>query len=257
MDNIKTGNLIKEARKQKGMTQKELADILHITDRAVSKWERGISAPDISLLQPLAQRLGVTVMEIITGEIAENPVAEGEKDTLKNIIDYSQNEIERKTTAFKRKFTGRITALVLAVVIILPAVNGIFWGEGFAWRCIPAYIQAEKAAAAIRNCDKVGIESNIARSEGMYEKLVGLQEKGVRILQADTKLSRTRLEDMFLILEVDFIVEYKDIQYKFTARGTRRNGKIELMNIVAEDLNKDYPQWMLELSETLSTYNPG
>ena len=44
MDNIKTGNLIKELRKEKGMTQKDLADKLHITDRAVSKWERGLCA---------------------------------------------------------------------------------------------------------------------------------------------------------------------------------------------------------------------
>ncbi len=43
MDNVKTGNLIKTARKDKGLTQKELAGILHITDRAVSKWERGVS----------------------------------------------------------------------------------------------------------------------------------------------------------------------------------------------------------------------
>ena len=43
MDNIKTGAFIKELRKEKNMTQKELADLLYITDRAVSKWERGVS----------------------------------------------------------------------------------------------------------------------------------------------------------------------------------------------------------------------
>ena len=43
MDTIKTGNFIKELRKEKGFTQKELADMLYITDRAVSKWERGVS----------------------------------------------------------------------------------------------------------------------------------------------------------------------------------------------------------------------
>lgn len=58
MDNGKTGALIKKLRKEKGMTQKELADQLHITDRAVSKWERGLCAPDLSLLEPLAAALG-------------------------------------------------------------------------------------------------------------------------------------------------------------------------------------------------------
>ena len=54
MDAIKTGTLIAQARREKGMTQKELADRLHITDRAVSKWERGLCAPDLSTLEPLA-----------------------------------------------------------------------------------------------------------------------------------------------------------------------------------------------------------
>ena len=58
MDNMKTGQLIRDLRKEKGMTQKELADKLHITDRAVSKWERGLCAPEISLLEPLAEALG-------------------------------------------------------------------------------------------------------------------------------------------------------------------------------------------------------
>ena len=60
MDNVKTGALIREARTARGMTQKQLAEALNITDRAVSKWERGLSAPDIALLEPLAEALGVT-----------------------------------------------------------------------------------------------------------------------------------------------------------------------------------------------------
>ncbi len=48
MENQKIGNFIKELRKEKNLTQKELADKLFITDRAVSKWERGLSCPDIS-----------------------------------------------------------------------------------------------------------------------------------------------------------------------------------------------------------------
>ena len=68
MDNTKTGQLIKELRKGKGMTQKELAEMLHITDRAVSKWERGLCAPDIALLEPLAGILGCSVLDLIAGE---------------------------------------------------------------------------------------------------------------------------------------------------------------------------------------------
>ena len=53
----KTGALIASVRKEKGLTQKELAVTLHVSDTTVSKWERGIGFPDVSLVEPLAERL--------------------------------------------------------------------------------------------------------------------------------------------------------------------------------------------------------
>ena len=67
MDAKKTGQLICERRKQHGMSQKDLADILNITDKAVSKWERGISFPDISLLIPLSDALGISLYDLLSG----------------------------------------------------------------------------------------------------------------------------------------------------------------------------------------------
>ena len=64
MDPTKTGALIRALRKERNMAQKDLAERLHITDRAVSKWERGLCAPDISLLEPLAEALGVSILEL-------------------------------------------------------------------------------------------------------------------------------------------------------------------------------------------------
>ena len=63
MDKTKTGALIAAARKEKNMTQKELAKALHVSDRAVSKWERGAGFPDVSLLEPLAEALDLQVMD--------------------------------------------------------------------------------------------------------------------------------------------------------------------------------------------------
>ena len=68
MDNRKMGELIREARKEKGLTQKDVAQRFGITDRAVSKWERGICAPDIGILEELAELLGLSVAELIAGE---------------------------------------------------------------------------------------------------------------------------------------------------------------------------------------------
>lgn len=68
MDNKKIGSFICELRKEQGMNQKELADKIGVTDKAVSKWETGRGAPDISILTSLATVLNVTVSEILNGE---------------------------------------------------------------------------------------------------------------------------------------------------------------------------------------------
>ena len=68
MDCKKVGQLIKKKRLEKKMTQQELADKLHITDRAISKWERGLGAPDISLLQDLSNILGLSISDVLSGE---------------------------------------------------------------------------------------------------------------------------------------------------------------------------------------------
>ena len=67
MDARKTGTFIAQKRKAINMSQRELADHLHITDKAVSKWERGLSFPDITILIPLAQILDVSLYDLLTG----------------------------------------------------------------------------------------------------------------------------------------------------------------------------------------------
>ncbi|MBO4990248.1 MAG: helix-turn-helix transcriptional regulator [Clostridia bacterium] len=59
------GQIIKEKRAEKGLTQEQLAEILHVTGQAVSKWERDESVPDVTLLKPLAKALGTTVGELL------------------------------------------------------------------------------------------------------------------------------------------------------------------------------------------------
>lgn len=129
MDNTKTGFLIKKLRKEKGMTQKELADFLHITDRAVSKWERGLCAPDISLLEPLAEILGISIAELIEGKRdIQDDYIEKVVMTAKNIIDYSREEITRKVKILNR--THIIIAMVCFVAIAAICVF-VLWRGGY------------------------------------------------------------------------------------------------------------------------------
>lgn len=67
MDATKTGVFIAAVRRERNMTQAELAARLHVTDKAVSKWERGAGLPDINLIEPLAAALDVSVLELMQG----------------------------------------------------------------------------------------------------------------------------------------------------------------------------------------------
>lgn len=67
MDAKKIGRYISDNRKKLGLSQKELAEKLYITDKAVSKWERGLSFPDISMLIPLSETLEISLYDLLTG----------------------------------------------------------------------------------------------------------------------------------------------------------------------------------------------
>mgnify|MGYP000919063340 FL=1 len=68
MDNRQIGRFIAECRKEKGLTQRELGERLHVTDRAVSKWETGKSFPDVSILEDVCRELDISVSELLAGK---------------------------------------------------------------------------------------------------------------------------------------------------------------------------------------------
>ena len=72
MEKYVTGAVIRRLREEKGMTQEELAGRIHVSGKAVSKWETGRGYPDISLLEPLAGALGLSVIELLSGEDVRN-----------------------------------------------------------------------------------------------------------------------------------------------------------------------------------------
>ena len=72
MNQYVTGAMIKQLRENKHMTQAELADMLHVSDKTVSKWENGKGYPDIALLDPIARVFGISVAELLSGRIINN-----------------------------------------------------------------------------------------------------------------------------------------------------------------------------------------
>lgn len=85
MDQIKTGRLIRQLRTEHKLTQKQLAERLCISDKAVSKWERGNGCPDLSLFPALAEVFGTDIRSLLTGELIKN---ESEKGNMKKLKFY-------------------------------------------------------------------------------------------------------------------------------------------------------------------------
>ncbi|MBR2821607.1 MAG: helix-turn-helix transcriptional regulator [Clostridiales bacterium] len=116
MDKERTGQLITELRKEKGLTQKQLADALNVTDKAVSKWERGLSFPDISMLEPLSELLDVSIMEILAGERQNGDgtlTREEAQDLINASVELGDEEIKHK------KERSRLIIIILIVISML------------------------------------------------------------------------------------------------------------------------------------------
>ena len=98
IDKKKFGAFVSELRKEKGYTQKQLAEKLFLSDKAVSKWETGVSIPDIALIIPLAELLGITVTELLMCERMKNdiPMDRGQvEDVVKTALAYSEEDASR------------------------------------------------------------------------------------------------------------------------------------------------------------------
>lgn len=122
MDNIQFGAFVAQLRKEQNLTQKELADRLHVTDKAVSKWETGKGFPDVKLLEPLAQELGVSLVELLQGARTEKEsLTIGEAgEVLTQAIDQSQRITTRRyLRLFRWLLTGICVYLAYCPVVLL------------------------------------------------------------------------------------------------------------------------------------------
>jgi transcriptional regulator with XRE-family HTH domain len=119
MDQIKVGKFIQECRKAQDMTQSDLASALHVTDQAVSKWERGLNYPDITLLFDLALVLQVSVTEILLGEHTMSEIKTDE--AVKEVLDYSSTLIKNERNLFSKERMLLRLVIALAVAALINA----------------------------------------------------------------------------------------------------------------------------------------
>jgi transcriptional regulator with XRE-family HTH domain/desulfoferrodoxin (superoxide reductase-like protein) len=113
MDCDKIGKLIYNLRKEKELTQKQLADAMNISDKTISKWERGLGCPDVSLLPELSQILGINIEDILSGKIKLNETIGGNMKKIKfYVCSQCNNLITATGDATISCCTKRLEALV-------------------------------------------------------------------------------------------------------------------------------------------------
>ena len=119
MDLIKIGKFIADSRKKKGITQEELAEKLYITDRAVSKWERGLSLPDADKMLELCNILDINVNELLNGEKIN--MKDYEKKLEENLIEMAKIKEEKDKQLLALEYVIGFTASVTFLILIFIA----------------------------------------------------------------------------------------------------------------------------------------
>lgn len=128
MDIIKIGKFIAEKRKAKKLTQEQLAEKLGVTSKTISRWENGNYMPDISLLKPLSEELGVTLNDLITGEkVDQEHYQEKLEENIINTIDYSSKKVYEKNRLLAEMLMFFGLGLTFIAFTIFPTESS--WGS--------------------------------------------------------------------------------------------------------------------------------
>ena len=137
IDQIKIGGFLRELRKEKELTQEQLAEKFGVSSRSVSRWENGNTMPELGILDKLADYYEIDIKEIIDGERKSEIMEKEQKETLRKIADYA--EAEKKLVVKRRCIVTFVGTLIFALSImigyvILPKLpEGSFLRSGGLW----------------------------------------------------------------------------------------------------------------------------
>lgn len=135
MDQVKIGKFIAKCRKQRNMTQAQLAEKLNITDRAISKWETGKGMPDSSIMIDLCNELNINVNELLSGEMIK--MENYDKKAEENFIKLQK---EKENSDRSLLFTEIVIGSIITVSFLLMIFLSIFEIENIIWKIITMVI---------------------------------------------------------------------------------------------------------------------
>ena len=155
MDQKKIGSFLKELRKQKGITQEELAEQLNVSGRTVSRWETGNNMPDISILIELAELYDVSIPEIVNGERKNESMNEEVKEVAQSLSDYADLEKENILKQIRNLSIMGVAGLL---------VYGLLYGD--------LKLTNFRMYHIILSLENKGLLKHIHKSDGEYYLLV-------------------------------------------------------------------------------------
>lgn len=123
MDLIKIGSFLQELRKEKGLTQEQLAEQLNVARRTVSRWETGYNTPDLDILIELADFYAVDLRELLNGERKSERMNEELKETVLQVADYSNGEKERLLFRMHWLFVAGLLGFIIFLIITALGLN--------------------------------------------------------------------------------------------------------------------------------------
>ena len=252
------------------MTQLNLAEKLGVTDRAVSKWENGRGLPDVSLMKPLCEALGITVTELLNGERAEVTVTLNKaEETVFEVLSDREMQI-KNTERVKKKydlmrvlitFVGCIVGLILAFMIF----NGLR-GEGYSVytaiqtqkaRIVSTLIEKEKYETAAKYIGFSGQDQDTARENWV----AGMQTANEEFRIENIVITPIMLEDYFPMGKYFIVVcDLKnDVSHIYEGFVTYQNGGITFADANIPDGSTDVRRGVIGymLNTLFSTYDPG
>ena len=210
MDPKKTGILISDARKKLKMTQKDLADKLYVSDKAVSKWERGLCFPDISVLIPLTEILNISLYDLLRGEKVNKKEVE---ETIKNTINYSNSEIKRN----KKKYTI-ISSIVISIIVLISIYSIIF-------------IRNNNDIGAIVDRDTLHDINYYSNYKTTIENPDG-EKLELIIMKLPLRWKERQFEATDEILKINYDVSYKDVVKAYSDENYVKEAMINNASVI-------------------------
>lgn len=238
MDHQKTGAMIAQCRREKGLTQKELGRRLHVSDRAVSKWERGLNLPDAALFEPLCRELDLTVTELLRGE-REVPTPGQLEQTVEDAVALAR-ENERRARRTMRSVLGLLAVnLCLLGLVLAPFLPVFLWGAGprlsnFAERLthpeipvlpvVELYYRDEREEAGYTAKTYVELRPGGSRGEYFFAGDGALREADRPLLVTAPKESREH-EGLYVL----YLTDEQEVTFCLEGKGMERgNYEVEV-----------------------------